>query len=190
MPVGRMAVLIAQYLRGKHRPSYLKNSFMETDKCIVVGVADPFMTGRKRQQKVYRHHTGYPGGLKEFSFKDVVAKRPERVIEEAVYGMLPKNSLRREIMKKGLILIREPYHNYQHVGLPQFTNPLPADINQAMGFKDITAENSVIKFVKGEIPEQFKDLPMDIDPAIATPEMAKKKTHEFRRGEIKKGLYF
>lgn len=190
MPVGRMAVLIAQFLRGKHRPGYQKNGFMQTDKCIVVNVADPFMTGRKRQQKVYRHHTGYPGGLKEFSFKDVVAKRPERVIEEAVYGMLPKNSLRKEIMKKGLVLIREPYHNWQHVGLPQFTLPLPEDINEAMGLKDIDSENTVIKFVKGEVPSEFADLPMDIDPSIGTPEMAKTKTHEFRRHEIKKGIYY
>jgi large subunit ribosomal protein L13 len=69
MPVGRMAVLISQYLRGKHRPQYRKNSFLQTDKCIVVNMADPFFTGRKRQQKVYRHHTGFPGGLKEFTFK-------------------------------------------------------------------------------------------------------------------------
>lgn len=190
MPVGRMAVLISQFLRGKHRPGYQKNSYLQTDKCIVVNVADPFMTGRKRQQKVYRHHTGYPGGLKEFSFKDVVAKRPERVIEEAVFGMLPKNSLRKEIMKKGLILIREPYHNYAHVGLPQFTEPLPANINEAMGLRDITPETTTIKFVDGQVPEEFAHLPMDIDPSIGTPEMAKTKTHEFRRSELKRGMYF
>lgn len=138
---------------------------------------------------MYRHHTGYPGGLKEFSFKDVVAKRPERVIEEAVYGMLPKNSLRKDIMKRGLILIREPYHNFQHVGLPQFTEPLPDDINEAMGFKNMTPENTTIKFVKGKVPEEFANFPMDIDPAIGTPEMAKKKTHEFHKGQIKTGLY-
>lgn len=189
MPVGRMAVLISQYLRGKHRPGYTKNSFMTTDKCIVVNVADPFFTGRKRQQKVYRHHTGYPGGLKEFSFKDVVEKRPERIIEEAVMGMLPKNSLRKEILKKGLILIREPYHNYAHVGLPQFTEPIPADINTAMGFDDISADNSVIKFQRGDIPEELSHLPVDIDPSIGTPEMAKSKTHEYSRTDIMRGLY-
>jgi large subunit ribosomal protein L13 len=74
-------------------------------------MADPFFTGRKRQQKVYRHHTGYPGGLKEITFKQVVEKRPERVLEEAVMGMLPKNKLRKDIIK-GLVMFREPYHTY------------------------------------------------------------------------------
>ena len=76
MPVGRMAVLISQYIRGKHRPGYKKNATGSSantsnfvDLCIVVNADDPLMTGRKMQQKLYRHHTGYPGGLKTFTYK-------------------------------------------------------------------------------------------------------------------------
>ena len=73
-------------------------------------MSDPLFTGRKRQQKIYRHHTGYPGGLKEFSFKQTLEKNPERILVEAVMGMLPKNTLRKDIIKKNLIMYRGPYH--------------------------------------------------------------------------------
>ena len=76
------------------------------------------MTGRKRQQKLYRHHTGYPGGLKEFTFKEIVESNPERILTDAVSGMLPKNKLRKDIIAKNLVMFRGPYHTYHHVGLP------------------------------------------------------------------------
>lgn len=101
MPVGRMAVLIAQFIRGKHRPGYMRNATGVNEKttnvfdtCIVVNIDDPFMTGRKMQQKLYRHHTGYPGGLKTFTYKHVRETKPERILTEAVMGMLPKNKNR------------------------------------------------------------------------------------------------
>lgn len=94
MPVGRMAVLISQFIRGKNKPTYHTRGYEDGDKCIVVNMADPLLTGRKREQKIYRHHTGFPGGLKEFTFKHVIENNPERVLEEAVMGMLPKNKLR------------------------------------------------------------------------------------------------
>ena len=106
-------------------------------------MADPMFTGRKRQQKVYRHHTGYPGGLKENSFKDVLEKDPERILIDAVMGMLPKNSLRKQMIKQNLVIYREPFHKYGNI-LPQFTEYIPGDINDDLGFNNLTAENSII----------------------------------------------
>ena len=92
MPIGRIALMVSKLIRGKHKPTYTPLNFEAGDKCIVVNMGDPYMTGRKRQQKVYRHHTGYPGGLKEYTFRTVLEKDPERILREAVMGMLPKNS--------------------------------------------------------------------------------------------------
>lgn len=80
-------------------------------------------------------------------------------------GMLPKNKLRKDIMK-GLIMFREPYHTYQHVGLPQFTDPKPVDINEIYGFPAMEREAERITFASNpeDIPEEFKNLSMEIDP--------------------------
>lgn len=80
MPLGRIAAACSQFMRGKHKPGYDPKSFENGDKCIVVNMSDPFMTGRKRQHKLYRHHTGYPGGLKEYTFKHVLETNPERIM--------------------------------------------------------------------------------------------------------------
>jgi len=68
MPVGRMAVIISQAIRGKNKPTYSTLDYHNGDKCIVINMAEPYFTGRKKKQKVYRHHTGYPGGLKEYTY--------------------------------------------------------------------------------------------------------------------------
>jgi large subunit ribosomal protein L13 len=99
MPIGRIACLIGQFIRGKHKPGYTRNKYSNPDKCIVVGMNDPLMTGNKRTQKVYRHHTGYSGGLKEIMFKDMLEKKPEQILIRAILGMLPKNDLRHDIIK-------------------------------------------------------------------------------------------
>jgi hypothetical protein len=94
-------------------------------------------------------------------------------------GMLPKNSLRDDIIKKNLILIRGPYHNFHNVGLPQFTVPLPLDINDFTGHRNINKDNSYIEFMSNpnNIPEELKDLPIRINDLIDTPPSAMKKTH-------------
>lgn len=157
-----MAVMISQFIRGKHRPGYDRKVYSNPDKCIIVNVDDPLFTKRKRLQKVYRHHTGYPGGLKEQNIKLVVEKNPEKIIINAVMGMLPKNSLRDDIIRKNLTLIRGPYHNFHNVGLPQFTVPLPKDINDYTGTRDINKDNSYIEFMSNpnSIPDELKDLPI------------------------------
>jgi len=77
MPIGRIAVLASQFIRGKHKPGYCPNNYSDGDKVVVVNMADPLMTGRKRLDKIYRHHTGYAGGLKEIMIKEMVERKPE-----------------------------------------------------------------------------------------------------------------
>ncbi|MFI5012718.1 MAG: 50S ribosomal protein L13 [Hyphomicrobiales bacterium] len=93
--VGRLASLIAMRLRGKHRPSYTPHVDCG-DNVIVVNADKVVLTGRKRDQKVYYHHTGYPGGIKERTAKSILEGRfPERVVEKAVERMLPRGPLAR-----------------------------------------------------------------------------------------------
>lgn len=91
-PLGRVASLAAKLLQGKHKPSY--TPFLDTgDHVIVINVGTAKLTGKKEEQKLYRYHSGYDGGLRVERAKDVRAKAPRRLMEEAVRGMLPKSKL-------------------------------------------------------------------------------------------------
>lgn len=97
--LGRMAARIASYLRGKHKPVFTPN--VDTGDFVIVVNADKVkVTGNKLNDKLYQHHTGYMGNLKEKSLKDRMNDEPERVIEDAVWGMLPKNRLGKVMIKK------------------------------------------------------------------------------------------
>ncbi|EGJ28560.1 MULTISPECIES: 50S ribosomal protein L13 [Moorena] len=97
--LGRLASEIAIILRGKNKPTYTPH--MDTgDFVIVVNAEKVMVTGRKRDQKLYRRHSGRPGGMKTETFAELQARIPERIIEKAVKGMLPKNSLGRQLFKK------------------------------------------------------------------------------------------
>jgi large subunit ribosomal protein L13 len=97
--LGRMASEVAKILRGKNKPEY--TPFLDTgDYVIIVNAAKVVLTGKKLDQKLYRYHTQYPGGLKEIKYRDMMQKKPEKVIELAVKGMLPKNALGRAMFKK------------------------------------------------------------------------------------------
>jgi len=97
--LGRLATVVATRLRGKHRPTFAPN-YDHGDHVIVVNASKVVLTGKKLSDKMYRRHTGYPGGLKEIAAGKLLATRPERVIESAVQGMLPKNSLGRKLITK------------------------------------------------------------------------------------------
>ena len=98
-PLGRLASEVAKILRGKHKPIYTPH--VDTgDHVIVINASKVVLTGDKLNQKMHRRHSGYPGGLKEISYKHLMQKFPERAIELAVKGMLPKNSLGRAMYKK------------------------------------------------------------------------------------------
>jgi large subunit ribosomal protein L13 len=111
-PLGRLASRIAQLLRGKGKPTYATH--MDGGDYVVVVNADKVVvTGRKAEQKVYYQHSGYPGGLKEIPYARMMARTPERVIEHAVKGMLPKTALGRAMYGK-LRVYRGP--NHPHAG--------------------------------------------------------------------------
>jgi large subunit ribosomal protein L13 len=97
-PLGRIAAKVALMLRGKNKPTYTPSQ--ETGDFIVVINADKVaMTGRKRQNKMYYHHTGFPGGLKEATFNQLIERHPTDPLELAVKGMLPKGPLGRKLFK-------------------------------------------------------------------------------------------
>ena len=97
--LGRMAAEIAHRLRGKHKPEYTPH--MDTgDYIVVINAEKVAVTGNKGEGKIYHSHTGYPGGLKSISFNKLIDKAPERAIQSAVKGMLPRNPLGREMFRK------------------------------------------------------------------------------------------
>ena len=97
--LGRLATEVATRLHGKHKPSY--TPFLDTgDHVIVVNAERVVLTGKKLQNKMYRRHSGYPGGLKEVNAETVLDKHPTRLIEFAVRGMLPKGPLGRKMLRK------------------------------------------------------------------------------------------
>ena len=98
-PLGRVATEVARLLKGKHKPTYSTHLDVG-DHVIVINAAKVVFTGKKLEQKIYRHHTGYIGGMKEIKCKDMLEKKPETLFELAVKGMLPKNSLGRQMIKK------------------------------------------------------------------------------------------
>lgn len=97
--LGRLATVVASTLRGKHKPMYTPHE--DTGDFVVVVNADKVvLTGRKEDHKIYRRHSNRPGGLKEQTAREVRAKKPELLVENAVKGMLPKNSLGRRMFRK------------------------------------------------------------------------------------------
>lgn len=97
--LGRLASKIAPILKGKHKPIYTPHLDCG-DFVIVVNAEKVRVTGRKMDQKVYHRHSGYPGGLTSVNLRDQLARHPERVLQAAVRGMLPKNKLGRQMIKK------------------------------------------------------------------------------------------
>lgn len=97
--LGRLAARIAPILKGKHKPTYTPHLDCG-DFVIIVNAEKVRVTGRKLNQKFYHHYSGYPGGLTSISLRDQLATHPERVLEAAIRGMLPKNKLGRRMLKK------------------------------------------------------------------------------------------
>ncbi|VXD21714.1 50S ribosomal protein L13 [Planktothrix paucivesiculata] len=109
--LGRLASEVAQIIRGKNKPIYTPH--MDTgDFVIIVNAEKIEVTGKKRSQKLYRHHSGRPGGMKTETFEKLQARIPERIIEKAVKGMLPKNVLGRNLFTK-LKVYAGPDHPHQ-----------------------------------------------------------------------------
>ena len=97
--LGRLATEIVRVLRGKNKPQYTPHVDVG-DFVVVVNADKVAVTGRKAEQRVYRRHSGYPGGMKETSYEQMLARRPTEVLRRAVYGMMPKTRLARKQFKK------------------------------------------------------------------------------------------
>ena len=109
MPLGRLASQVAAVLRGKHKPTFTPNVDCG-DFVIVINCDKVVLTGKKLQKKLYTYHTGYIGGLKQVPYSDMIAKKSDVAVKEAVKGMLPKNSLGRSMLTK-LRVYKGPEHN-------------------------------------------------------------------------------
>ena len=109
--LGRLASRIATVLRGKHKPNFTPHVDCG-DYVIIVNAEKIHTTGQKVNQKMYYRHSGYPGGIKQISLRDQLQKFPERVLEQAIKGMLPKNKLGRRMFKK-LKVYAGPNHPHQ-----------------------------------------------------------------------------
>ncbi len=110
LTLGRLATKVAAVLRGKHKPTYTPN--VDTgDFVIVINTDKVVLTGKKLEDKFYRYHTGYIGGLKEIPYKKLMAEKSDLAVYEAVKGMLPKNSLGRAMIKK-LRVYKGAEHNH------------------------------------------------------------------------------
>ncbi len=120
--LGRLASQIAKILRGKHKPEFTPHADVG-DFVVVINAAEVRLTGKKLNQKMYYKYSGYPGGLKEFTAKQMFERHPEYVLYHAVRGMMPKNRLARKQMKKLRIY---PGPEYPHQA--QKPEPLEIDI--------------------------------------------------------------
>ncbi len=123
--LGRLAAEIAKVIRGKHKPIFTPH--MDTgDNVIVINAAKVKLTGRKAEQKNYFTHTGYMGHERHTPIATVLAKHPERVIEKAVYGMLPKTTLGRQVLRRKLRV----YAGAEHPHVAQQPKPLTFNKNE------------------------------------------------------------
>src|SRR5262245_91172 len=119
MVLGRLAAEVARIIRGKHKPMFTPH--MDTgDNVIVINASKVKVTGRKAEQKNYFSHTGYMGHERFTPYGTMIAKHPERVIEKAVYGMLPKTALGRQVLRRKLRV----YANAEHPHVAQQPKPL------------------------------------------------------------------
>lgn len=126
LPLGRLASEVAKVLRGKHKPTFAPHMDMG-DHVIVVNAEQVVLTGEKADQKRYVRHSGYPGGLTERSFRRVLETHPERIVEGAVRGMLPKNRLGRRVGRKLRV-----YAGPNHPHGAQNPQPLTLDVRKVV----------------------------------------------------------
>jgi large subunit ribosomal protein L13 len=124
LPLGRLASEVAAILRGKRKPTFAPHMDMG-DYVVVVNASKIAVTGAKASDKRYFRHSGYPGGISEESFTQLLERHPERIIEKAIRGMLPKNRLGRQMLKKLKV-----YPGPEHAHQGQDPQPLTIDVRK------------------------------------------------------------
>ena len=166
-----MCAQIAHVIQGKNSPHYKPNKIDYLDKCIIVNAKYAFLTGKKLEQKLYRHHTGFPGGLKEIKAKHYLEKNATEMVTRSIKGMLPKNKMRKLFLSK-VQIFEGAAHNLQNKGLPQFGKNIPIDYNEILG-TNINKEDTTIvasNFNENDFPDELKDIPREINPQLDKPE--------------------
>lgn len=186
-----MCSKIAFIIQGKHSPHYKPNKMDYKDKCIIVNARYTYLTGKKLEQKLYRHHTGFPGGLKSIQAKTYLEKNPVEMVTRSIKGMLPKNKMRALYLSK-VEIIPEGGHNYQKLGLPQFGKIIPIDYNKVFGTDDLQKGKIVHSTIKEEdMPEFLKNMEKDYDEDLMLPKyMTTPKISENTRMSIKYTKYW
>jgi large subunit ribosomal protein L13 len=132
VPLGRLSTLVAHLLMGKHKPTWVPH-IDSGDFVIVVNAEKAVLTGRKEEQKMYHRHSGYPGGLKSVTAGQLRQRRPTKLVEEAVRGMLPKSKLGRQMARKLKVYAGpdHPHQAQQPAPLDAAQPAQPADTAQA-----------------------------------------------------------
>ena len=116
--LGRLATRVATTLMGKGKACWAKDQ-LSGDSVVVINAREIYVTGKKPKQKIYHHYSGYPGGLKTYTFEELLAKKPEEIIKRAVSRMLPKNKLGREMLRRLRV-----YAGPEHLQKAQKPEPL------------------------------------------------------------------
>eukprot|EP00343_Euplotes_focardii_P006164 CAMPEP_0205809680 /NCGR_PEP_ID=MMETSP0205-20121125/13927_1 /ASSEMBLY_ACC=CAM_ASM_000278 /TAXON_ID=36767 /ORGANISM="Euplotes focardii, Strain TN1" /LENGTH=307 /DNA_ID=CAMNT_0053087187 /DNA_START=1 /DNA_END=921 /DNA_ORIENTATION=- len=175
IPLGRMAGRAATYLQGKYKPNYDPKKVLEIgDRIIVVNGEDIKVTGKKRYQKIFRHHTGYAGGLHSIVFKDLMLKDPQQLVMRVIRGMLPPNKTRKFLLER-IKVYRGQYHPHKQMGMPHFMNqPLPDPhkiLEMPKTLDEIKNGDFQVAFESDATSphEAFKDLPRKINPMHTYP---------------------
>ena len=156
-----MSSKIAHIIQGKNSPHYMPNMISKNpDICVIVNAKYTWLTGKKLEQKLYRHHTGFPGGLKEIKARHYLEKNPAEMILRTIKGMTPKNKLRREYIKF-VKVYDEGGHDLWKLGLPQFGKFKSIDYNEIFGLNSIKSGKAEVIFStipEKDMPEDFKKL--------------------------------
>ena len=97
--LGRLAARVATVLIGKGKPVFASDQ-ISGDQVVIVNAEKIFVTGQKKEQKIYKHYSGYPGGLKTYTYEELMVKKPEEILTRAISRMLPKNKLGREMLRR------------------------------------------------------------------------------------------
>jgi large subunit ribosomal protein L13 len=175
-----MCAKAAFILQGKSSPHYRPNKVIETDKVIIVNARYTFLTGKKLDQKLYRHHSGYPGGLKEITARNYLEKNPCEMVWRSVKGMLPKNRMRPDFLGK-LKIFEEGGHDLQRLGIPQFGQMKPIDYNELAGIPEDPEKRKKLKIVYSNVQDidkycnyylfiilvsEYKDIPKELNPDL------------------------
>ena len=175
-PLGRMARQISVFIRGKHKPTYdPTKSGEDGDMCVVVNAKRQWTGGNRKDNKKYYKHTGYPGGLKVKTMREMLNKDAPSVVYLTVKGMLPKNKTRRKLLRQKLIVHEGPYHQFFNQKLPQFTESPPLDINKLIGLdlEDVKANPQDYTITYEENPndplEALKDVKRELGDQMVIP---------------------